>query len=188
MTWQFLCFGGVLAATGLMRLVEVAVSVRRMQRRPGALVAEPRLFPVMALLHVGLVVAPLLEVVWLQRPFIPVLGGGAVLVLLGATGLRVWTLRSIGSAWNVRVVRPADAAISTRGPYRWIRHPNYLCVVLEVAALPLLHTAWVSALVLSLVNAVVLYVRIRNEEAMLMQIDAWRTAFADRARLIPGVL
>ena len=188
MSWEVFVFAMVLGATGLMRLIEVAVSVRRMKRRPGAVVAEPRLFPVMALLHIGLVVAPLVEVVWLQRPFIPALGGVGLLILLGATGLRVWTLRSIGSAWNVRVVRPADTAISTRGPYRWIRHPNYLCVVLEGAALPLLHTAWISAVVLSLVNGGVLYVRIRNEEAMLMQFDAWRAAFADRARLIPGVL
>jgi methyltransferase len=188
MSWPLWVFAALLAGTGLMRLVELAVSVRRLRERPEEVVAEPRLFPVMAVLHLALVVAPMGEVLYAERPFVPWMAGAAGLVLVLATALRIWTLRTIGGAWNVRVVRPEDAAIATAGPYAYIRHPNYLCVVLEIAALPLLHTAWISAIALSVGNAAVLYVRIRNEEAMLMQIDAWREAFAGRARLIPGVL
>ena len=141
----------------------------------------------MVALHVGLIALPIAEVIFLHRTFHPIVGGIALGVLGLATGLRIWTLTSIGRAWNVRVVAPENDTISTAGPYRFIRHPNYLCVILEIAALPLVHTAWLSALALSAINAGVLVVRIRTEEATLMQLPSWREAFADRARLIPGV-
>lgn len=178
--WLFL---GLVA---LLRLVEVVVSRARLRERSA--VSEPALFPLMVLLHLGLIVLPGLEVLFGERPWIPALclGAGAVLVL--ATLLRVWTLKTLGRAWNVRVVLPAEDQVVTRGPYAWIRHPNYLVVILEVAAIPLLHTAWVSALGLSLLNAIVLWRRIRTEEAALAQLPAWREAMADKARLIPGLL
>lgn len=184
---MFAVFVGALAATGLMRLGEVVVSVRRMRERPDDVIAEPWLFPWMVVLHVGLVFAPLAEVLLLDRPVLPPLTALAVGVLLAATALRVWTLSTIGYAWNVRVVEPPADRIATTGPYRFIRHPNYLVVILEIAALPLLHTAWIAALGLSALNAVVLAHRIRTEEAVLARNPAWLEAFADRARLVPGI-
>jgi methyltransferase len=181
----FGAFVALLLLTGAMRLVELAVSVRRMRARPDAVVAEPWLFPAMALLHAGLVALPIAEVLLLGRTFSWAVGGPAILALVAATALRIWTLRTIGRAWNVRVVRP-DAVV-TDGPYRWIRHPNYLCVVIELAALPLVHSAWLSALALSAWNAAVLSVRIRTEEAELARVPGWREAFAERARFVPGL-
>lgn len=177
----------LLLSTGAMRLIELGVSLRRIAARREALVPEPRLFPAMALLHTGLIVLPLAEVGLLGRSFSWWIGGPAAALLLAATALRIWTLATIGEAWNVRVVRPPEGSVVTSGPYRFIRHPNYLCVILELAALPLLHTAWISALLLSGLNAAVLAVRIPTEEAALMQIPAWRGAMMDRARLIPGL-
>ena len=104
-----------------------------------------------------------------------------------ATALRIWTLATIGRSWNVRVVVPEDIRIATTGPYRFIRHPNYLVVILEIAALPLFHGAWMSAIFLTLLNAFVLLHRIRTEEAALAQIPAWVDAMRDRARLLPGL-
>lgn len=183
-----LVFAGLLAATGLMRLGELAVSVRRQRARPEAVIAEGWLFPAMAALHTGLVVAPLAEVLLLDRPFLPAVGMLALLALLAATMLRIWTLASIGRAWNVRVVTPEPDAIATRGPYRFIRHPNYLVVILEIACLPLVHSAWISAVVLTLLNAVVLAHRIKTEELALLTVPAWRAAFANKARFIPWIL
>jgi methyltransferase len=71
------------------------------------------------------------------------------------------------------------------GPYRYLRHPNYLAVVVEVAALPLIHTAWATALAFSLGNALVLRVRIRAEEAALSRTSSYREVFAARPRLLP---
>ncbi|MFT4623279.1 MAG: methyltransferase [Myxococcota bacterium] len=187
MTMPLVLFAALLAATGLMRLGELAVSLRRMRARPEAVVDEAWLFPLMAVLHAGVVALPLAEVVLLERLFSPAIALAAAMLLALATALRVWTLASIGPAWNVRVVIPQADAISTRGPYRWIRHPNYLVVILELAALPMVHTAWISALVLGALNGFVLTHRIRTEEAMLARIPAWSAAMAGRKRLIPGV-
>lgn len=185
MTPSAVGFASLLLAVGAMRLVELGVSVRRIRARPDAVVAEPSLFPAMAGLHAALVALPLLEWWALDPPFRVPLALGSAAVLVAATALRVWTLRTIGRSWNVRVVSP-DVVV-TGGPYRYIRHPNYLCVILELAALPLLHGCWRSAIALGVWNAAVLAVRIRTEEAMLMRIDAWREHFAARARLLPGV-
>lgn len=180
-------FVALLLGTGVMRLVELGVSVRRMRARPTDVVPEPWLFPAMAVLHGGLVALPLLEVLVFQRPWIPALSTTAIAVFAVATLLRVWTLSTIGRAWNVRVVAPPADAIATTGPYAWVRHPNYLVVILEIASLPLIHTAWWSAVVLSLLNAFVLAHRIRTEEAVLARNPEWLQAFAHKPRLIPGV-
>jgi methyltransferase len=187
MTLPFVAFAALLLGTGAMRLVELWVSVRRIRARPDDLVGEPALFPLMALLHTLLVFAPLAEVWWLQRPFLPWAAALSVEMLVAATVLRVWTLRTIGWAWNVRVVKPPAEAVVTTGPYAWVRHPNYLAVIVEIAALPLFHGAWWSLLGLSLLNAAVLAVRIPTEERVLAEIPGWRDAMADRARFLPGV-
>jgi methyltransferase len=184
---MFALFVLLLLATGAMRLVELMVSRRRIQSRRDALVAEPALFPAMAGLHAALVALPLLEVWLWQRPYVPGLGAVALGVLGLATGLRIWTLSTLGRVWNVRVLPPPPDGVVTAGPYRFIRHPNYLCVILEILALPLLHTAVISAVVLTVWNAAVLAVRIRTEERALMQLPAWRTAFAEKSRFVPGL-
>lgn len=181
--WVFLAFLGLVA---ILRIVELVVSRRRQGQR--AAVPEPALFPLMVALHVGLIALPAAEVWWLARPLIPGLALGAGALLLLATCLRVWTLKTLGVSWNVRVVVPSEEGIVTTGPYAWIRHPNYLVVILEIAAIPLLHTAWWSALGLTLLNAFVLWRRIKVEEAALAELPAWREAMAGKARLIPGLL
>jgi len=75
----------------------------------------------------------------------------------------------------------------TSGPYRYVRHPNYVAVILEFLAIPLLAGAWVSALVLSGWNAFVLFDRIQSEERALDESPAYRRAFEGKARFIPGV-
>lgn len=178
-------FAGFLGLVAVLRVVELVVSRRRQGEREA--VAEPALFPLMVLVHAGLIALPVLEVWALERPLLPALAIGAGAVLVLATCLRVWTLRTLGVSWNVRVVVPREEGIATSGPYAWIRHPNYLVVILEIAAIPLLHTAWWSALGLTLLNGFVLWRRIAVEEAALGEVPAWRDAMREKARLIPGV-
>ena len=180
-------FAALLLITGLMRLTEVWVSLRRM-RAPGATTTpEPVLFTAMAALHVGFITLPLAEVLLWQRPFLPWLAAASIGALALATALRWWTLSTLGRSWNVRVVVAEDMKIVTGGPYRWIRHPNYLVVILEIAALPLFHNAWAAAGILSLANAAVLARRIPTEEAALSAFPEWREAMERKKRLIPGV-
>ncbi len=180
--WLFAAF---LAVIGLLRLVEVAAPRARAARAAAPAVAEPWLFPLMAALHAALVTLPLVEVLVFARPFSWAVSGPAIAVLVLATALRFWTLATLGRAWNVRVVVPSPDQIVTTGPYAWIRHPNYLVVILEVAAIPLVHSAWIAAIALSALNAFVLWHRIRTEEAALATLPGWSRAMADKKRLVP---
>ncbi len=124
-------------------------------------------FPAMKLLHGGLIVGSALEVVSLGRPFIPSLGFPMLGLALGAQALRYWAVTSLGRRWNVRVITIPGMPPSTAGPYRFLRHPNYLAVVLEGFAIPLIHTALLTATVFTVVNAFLLRTRIRCEERAL---------------------
>jgi methyltransferase len=88
-------------------------------------------------------------------------------VVLAAQGLRWWCIATLGHQWNTRVVVIAGAARVAGGPYRFVPHPNYVAVIVEGVALPLVHTAWVTAVVFTLLNAVLLRTRIRVEDAAL---------------------
>jgi methyltransferase len=173
----------LLALVGLERLRELAIS-KRHERARGGTRAASRTFPLMVAAHIGLFTLPLLEASTGDRRR-PSLAWGAVLV--AATGLRIWSIRSLGSAWNVRGAVPHDFVPVESGPYRYIRHPNYLAVILEFLAVPLIAGAWVSALLLSAVNAFVIADRIAEEERLLNQSSSYRRAFAQRARFVPHV-
>lgn len=153
----------------LQRLAELALSRRheRRLRSRGAVEVGAGHYPWMVALHAAFLASCLAEVWWLARPFVPVLAAIALAVLVAATGLRIWTLRTLGGLWTTRVLVLPGAALVTGGPYRYLRHPNYLAVVLEVAALPLVHTAWATALAFSGANAFLLRRRIRVEERAL---------------------
>lgn len=163
-------FTALIAATAAERLVEVRVSQRHAAWAfsRGGVEHGMGHFPAMVALHTGFLVACVAEVWLLGRSFLPWLGWPALAIALSCQLLRWWCIRSLGPRWNTRViVVPGLAPIRDRGPYRHLRHPNYVAVVTEGLALPLVHTAWLSALVFSLLNAVLLRVRIRTEEAAL---------------------
>jgi methyltransferase len=119
-------------------------------------------YPVLVGLHTGWLVAMFLSV----DPGTPVLLGPLAVYLL-LQGLRVWTLASLGGFWTTRVIVVPGVALVRRGPYRFIRHPNYLIVALEVPVLPLVFGAWPLAVGFGLANLAVLAWRIRVEERAL---------------------
>ncbi|HLT84960.1 MAG TPA: isoprenylcysteine carboxyl methyltransferase family protein, partial [Phototrophicaceae bacterium] len=124
-------------------------------------------YPVMVVLHAGLLVGCLVEVWAADRPFVPALGWGMLALALGSQALRWWCIATLGPRWNTRVIVVPGLPLVARGPYRWLRHPNYVAVVVEGFALPLVHTAWVTALVFTVANAALLTVRIRTENRAL---------------------
>jgi methyltransferase len=109
----------------------------------------------------------IVEVVGLARPFVPVLAAGALLILVIGQSLRYAAIRTLGWRWTVRIMTLPDAPLIRSGIYRYLRHPNYLGVALEIAAVPLLHTAYLTAVLFTLANACLLAVRIRAEERAL---------------------
>jgi methyltransferase len=121
----------------------------------------------MVVLHTGLLVGALVEA-WVVRPSVPsVLAWVFVVLVLLSQGLRWWCITTLGSRWNTRVIIVPGLAPVTGGPYRWLRHPNYVAVVVEGVALPLVHLSWVTALVFTVLNAFLLRVRIRVEDEAL---------------------
>jgi methyltransferase len=148
------------------RLVELAVSrrnVRRLLARGGREFGRGH-FPAMALFHALFPAAAAAEVLALDRPFPGLSGWLSLAIVLLAQALRWWTVATLGGAWSVRVVVLPDAPLVTHGPYRLLKHPNYLAVVLEVAAIPLVHGAWLTAVIATLLNLGLLAVRIPLEE------------------------
>jgi methyltransferase len=107
------------------------------------------------------------EVWLLDRPFLWWLGWPMLALVLASQALRWWCIATLGRQWNTRVIVVPGLPLVRSGPYRWFSHPNYVAVVVEGVALPLVHTAWVTALVFTLANAVLLTVRIRVEESAL---------------------
>jgi methyltransferase len=175
----------VLAAVVVERLVELSISRRNARRAvaAGAVEIGAGHFPVMAAMHGLFLFACAIEVFAAPRAFPGALGWAALAVAAFAQGLRWWAIATLGERWNVRILVVQGAAPVTAGPYRWVRHPNYLAVVLEIAAIPLIHGAWLTALLFTIANAAILVVRIRAEEAALGA--GWARAFAARPRFLP---
>ena len=124
-------------------------------------------FPPMVVLHTGLLVGALVEVWLADRPFVPWLGWPMLIVVIAAQGLRWWCIGTLGKRWNTRIIIVPGLPLVGGGPYRFLRHPNYVAVVLEGVALPLVGTAWITAAVFTVLNAALLTVRIRAENRAL---------------------
>lgn len=124
-------------------------------------------YPAMVSMHALLLISCVVETWSLSRPFIWWLGWPMLAVVAFSTAVRWRCVSVLGKRWNPRLIVIGDAPLVTVGPYRWMRHPNYAAVAAEVAALPLVHSAWLTAIVFSAANAAVLRVRIRAENAAL---------------------
>jgi methyltransferase len=101
--------------------------------------------------------------------------------------LRLWVLATLGRRWNTRGAVPEDAAVETGGPYAFVRHPNYAVIIMELVALPMAFGCRRLALAVTLVNAALLAIRIRDEERALMRLPGYRAHFGRRKRLVPGI-
>jgi len=162
---SLLPYTGLIAATACERLAELRISRRNLRRalQMGGREVGFGHYPPMVVLHTGLLVACVAEPWLLGRPFLPWLGFPMLAVALASQALRWWCIATLGPRWNTRVVVVPGAPLVRTGPYRWFDHPNYLAVVAEGIALPLVHTAWVTALAFTALNAVLLWVRVRVE-------------------------
>ncbi|CAL9670789.1 hypothetical protein SUDANB176_07468 [Streptomyces sp. enrichment culture] len=159
----------LVAAVAAERLAELVVSVRhsRWARARGGVEHGRSHYPVMVALHTALLAGVLVEVAVAGRAFVPAVGWSALCAVVLLQGLRWWCVRSLGPRWNTRVIVVPGLPLVRRGPYRWLRHPNYLVVAAEGVALPLVHSAWLTALVFTAANAALLTVRLRVENAAL---------------------
>ncbi|MFD5030821.1 isoprenylcysteine carboxyl methyltransferase family protein [Streptomyces sp. NPDC058405] len=156
-------------AVGAERVAELVVARRNMRwsLERGAVERGQGHYPAMVVLHTGLLLGCLAEVWAAGRPFDPALGWTMSGLVVAAQALRWWCIRTLGPRWNTRVLVVPGLPLVTGGPYRLLRHPNYVAVVAEGLALPLVHGAWLTALVFTVLNAALLTVRIRCENRVL---------------------
>ncbi|MFD7092430.1 isoprenylcysteine carboxyl methyltransferase family protein [Streptomyces sp. NPDC056652] len=156
-------------AVGVERVAELVVARRnaRWSLARGAVERGRGHYPPMVALHTLLLLGCLAEVWLADRPFDPALGWPMAAVVLAAQALRWWCIRTLGPRWNTRVLVVPGLPLVTGGPYRLLRHPNYVAVAAEGIALPLVHGAWITALLFTACNAVLLTIRIRCENRAL---------------------
>jgi len=184
-----IAFLALLLAVAALRIVELQIS-RRHQKQivadGGSKVTDPK-FRWMVLLHTLVLVGAAVEVVFLHRPFIPLLGAISFVLFLIANVIRWWVIRTLGEHWNVQVMDSTKLGVVTTGPFRYVRHPNYAAVFLEMFFLPLIHTAWITAIAGSLAHAVVLTQRLSTEERVLFSDPEYRAAMSSKPRFVPGL-
>ena len=165
MMWYVL----LIAAVACERVAELVVSKRNLawSRTQGGIEFGAAHYPAMVILHTGLLVGCLAEVILLDRPFLPWLGWPMLAIVVAAQALRWWCITTLGQQWNTRVVVIPGAPRISGGPYRLLPHPNYVAVIAEGIALPLVHTAWITALVFTVLNGALLATRITTENTAL---------------------
>lgn len=185
-------YAGVLLLFATQRFVELLYSERNERqihrRQPNAPEAGRSVWGWIAAVNLGLFTLPALERVWRGRPSprpVAALGWAAG---IAAVALRLSVIASLRESWNVRAMVPSDLRVVDRGPYRFIRHPNYVALGLEFLGLPLIGGAYASAVALSLANALLLRRRIREEDALLMTIPAYRERMADKPAFLPRLV
>jgi methyltransferase len=178
----------LLAAVGAGRLVEMRLSRRnqRALRARGVALADEPGFRWMVALHTGVLASAAIEVVALHRPFIPAVGVPALALVAAANLLRWWVIATLGAHWNVRVMGSTALGVVTGGPFRWIRHPNYVAVFVELAALPLGHGAFITAIAGTALHAAILRRRIALEESVLLADPRYREAMGPKPRFVPS--
>jgi methyltransferase len=180
----------LIGVVGVLRLVELRISrrnERRMIARGGRPAADPS-FRWMVLLHAGVLAGAAAEVWLLHRPLIPALAVAMGILFLGANALRWWVIATLGKQWCVEVVDAGGLGVVSSGPFRYVRHPNYDAVFLEMLALPLIYTCWLTALVGTAAHILVLRARVRAEDAVLFANPEYRATMGGKQRFLPWPL
>ena len=178
---------GIIAILALERGVELYIAHRNAARAfaAGAVEIGQRHYRVMVGFHAAFLVACAVESILRGSGAPAAVAVPAIVAELFAQFLRYWVIFTLRSQWNTRIIVFPDAKPVTSGPFRFARHPNYLAVAIEVVAVPLIGGAWVTAIVFSLGNAILLMVRIPAEERALGQ--SYAGAFAELPRFLPRI-
>ena len=172
----------VVVLVALERLAEMVVSRRNAawSLERGGVESGQRHFPAMVALHTTFLVGMLVEA-WWRRPDVPgALAWSMLAAVVLCQSVRWWCIKVLGRHWNTRVIVVPGKPPVRRGPYRWLSHPNYLVVVIEGVALPLVHAAWISAVIFTLLNSALLTIRIRVEAEALRTLSSPKHVVADR--------
>jgi methyltransferase len=184
MTFAYL---SLLVLVGIGRLAELGISrrnQRQLEKQGVRKIPEPH-FRWMVLLHGGVLVCAGAEVLLLHRPLIFALAIPMAVLFVLANLLRWWVIRTLAGHWNVEVMESSRVGVVSSGPYRWVRHPNYVAVVVEIFSLPMIHTAWITAILGTLGDLEILRRRIKVEDGFLMSNPAYRLTMGGKPKFLP---
>jgi methyltransferase len=184
----YLFLGLLLAVAGL-RFFELRISKKHqleMTSRGACKVKDPY-FRWMAAFHTAVLLGAAGETVFLHRPLVPALAVPMLILFFAANLVRWWVIRTLGDHWNVQVVDSTKLGFVTSGPFRYVRHPNYAAVFVEMIALPLIHSAWMTALAGALAHSVVLSLRLSVEDPVLLANPDYAAAMGSKPRFFPGL-
>jgi methyltransferase len=186
---DFLSFSYLFGFVLCQRMVELLIAKKNetWMKRQGAIEFGTIHYRFMVLIHMLFLICFVLEVLVFKHglsPIWPVLLTGFVLTQV----LRIWVIGSLGRYWNTKIIVLPNAAVVRKGPYRYIKHPNYLVVSIEIVVIPLLYNAYYTALLFTVLNLIMLAVRIPKEEQALGSVTEYNGAFQDCPRLIPKIV
>ncbi|HEV7966236.1 MAG TPA: isoprenylcysteine carboxylmethyltransferase family protein [Candidatus Acidoferrales bacterium] len=179
----------LLVLVGIERLAELVISrrnQRQLEKQGVQKIPEPH-FRWMVLLHASALWGAGAEVLFLHRPLIAALAIPMSALFILSNVLRWWVIRTLAGHWNVEVMDSPRVGVVSSGPYRWVRHPNYVGVVAEVFSLPMIHTAWMTAIFGTLGYLAILRRRLRVEDRVLLADPAYRLTMGGKPRFFPRV-
>jgi methyltransferase len=162
----------------------IARKNEKWMKEKGAIEFGKEHYPIMVLMHSGFLLFFLIEVIAYNKsltPLWPVL----LAFFLFTQIIRIWSLVSLGRYWNTKIIVLPNTTIVKRGPYKFLRHPNYTIVVLEILLIPLLFQAYWTAAIFSILNAFMLSIRIPLEEKVLISETNYNEQFETVSRFSP---
>ena len=167
-------FTVLLVLVAIERIAELVISKRNLKWSfsQGGIEFGRSHYKYMVVIHVFLLAGSLTEVWEFKTTLNPLVGWGAFALAIGSQALRWWCIATLGQRWNTLVVVIPGKAPITSGPYKWLKHPNYVAVVVEGFALPMVGFAWRTALIFSFLNLFVLKARLKSENAALATLPA----------------
>lgn len=182
-------FAGIILALIIQRLFELRISKKNelYLLSQGGEKHSDNLLGVVKVLQVCWMIAAIAEVWYFDRPFIFPLAAVALSVTLAGQVLRFLSMQALERRWTLPIITLPNTPVVNKGIYLYLRHPNWLGVILEITALPLIHGAYLTALIFSLANALLMNRRIQFEEAALTQKSNYSSVFANRTRFIPKI-
>ncbi|KMJ56094.1 isoprenylcysteine carboxyl methyltransferase [Bacillus sp. LL01] len=183
MVFVYLFIGFVM----LQRVIEVIIANQNAKwiKKKGGYEAGAEHYKYIVAMHALFFVALLIEISFMgtevvRWSIIP------LIIFLITQVVRVWALSSLGRFWNTRIMILPGAKVVAKGPYRFMRHPNYVIVAMEILALPFIFQAYWTAFIFSILNVMILRIRIREEERALKEATNYEEVFKDRGRFVPS--
>ncbi|MBD2504915.1 isoprenylcysteine carboxyl methyltransferase family protein [Anabaena azotica] len=182
-------FLGIIFVVFLQRMIELRISKSNeaYMLAQGAKKHSDNLLGAVKVLQISWVIAAIAEVWYFNRPFSLPLAAVAVSLTIAGQVLRYLSMQALGQRWTLPIMTIPNMPVVDKGIYLYLRHPNWLGVILEIAALPLIHGAYLTTIVFSVANAFIISKRVQTEEEALTQNSNYSLVFANRPRFIPKI-